>query len=110
MNDSSSGAMRLSASSHDTRGGRGSWNASATASNQPPICSSASSAHVVRAVGFAAEQRGDRRARQIVGVNVVGEHVVLGAQHRRALPQAGRAAGASRRRCPARAGSQSLTP
>ena len=37
MNESSIGAMRASASSHDTRGGRGRRNASATASNQPPM-------------------------------------------------------------------------
>ena len=43
MNDSSIGAIRASASSQVTRGGRGRWKASATRSNQPPIFISASS-------------------------------------------------------------------
>ena len=77
--------MRCSASSHVTRGGRGSWNASATASNQPPIFICASSVDVVGAIRPAVEQRRDGRAREIVGMDVVGEHVVVRRQHRRSL-------------------------
>ena len=85
MNDSSSGAMRASASSQLTRGGRGSLNASATASNQLPIFISASSVTLYARFAPAAEQRGDRRAREIVGVDVVRVDVVVGREHRRLL-------------------------
>ena len=42
--------------------------------------------HVVRAVGLRAEQRGDGRAREVLGVDVIGVDVVVRHEHGRALP------------------------
>ncbi len=42
-------------------------------------------ADVVRAIRAPAEQRGDDRVREIVGVDVIRVHVVVGGEHRRAL-------------------------
>ena len=62
-------------------------------------------AHVVRPIGLRAEQRRDGRAREIVGVHVIGEDVVVRVQRRASPAGSARAAAASRRRSPARAGS-----
>ena len=43
--------------------------------------------HVVRAVRQAAEYRGNGGTREIVGMDVIGEDVILGTKHRRSLLQ-----------------------
>jgi hypothetical protein len=71
MNESRIGAIRSSASSQPTRGGRSSLNASATMSNQAAHLELRIVRSVVRAIRHASEERGDDRARQVVGMNVI---------------------------------------
>jgi hypothetical protein len=87
MNDSSIGAIRFSASSQLTRGGRGSRNASATSRTTGHLELGVVATLYAR-LGRAVEHRGDRRAREIVGVDVVRVDIVVGREHRRAVTDA----------------------
>ena len=104
MNDSSIGAMRASASSQVTRGGRGRWKASATASNQPPIFSSASSLTLYARLGGAWNSAATAaRARSSAWMWLV--YTSSSGAAPACLPDAVERQPRSRRRCPARAGS-----